>query len=123
VAGFRLEPGAGLPPFQGGAAGLLGYDLCHHLERLPRPRFDEFAVPDLAVAIYDWVLSFDHVAKRAWLVATGYPESETRERRRRARKRLREIRRRLQRPVVGTLRVPLRQAGAAAPAVRPPPPP
>src|SRR5262249_25183333 len=98
VAGFRLEPGAGLPPFQGGAAGLLGYDLCHHLERLPRPRFDEFAVPDLAVAIYDWVLSFDHVAKRAWLVATGYPESETRERRRRARRRLQEIQRLLQRP-------------------------
>ncbi len=31
---------AGLPPFQGGAAGLFGYDLCHHIERLPRPRFD-----------------------------------------------------------------------------------
>ena len=26
-----------LPPFQGGAAGLLGYDLCHHIERLPQP--------------------------------------------------------------------------------------
>src|SRR5438067_11044558 len=26
----------GLPPFQGGAAGLFSYDLCHYLERLPR---------------------------------------------------------------------------------------
>ena len=25
----------GLPPFQGGAAGLFGYGLCHHIERLP----------------------------------------------------------------------------------------
>src|SRR5262249_50101466 len=45
---FRTDPLPGLPPFQGGAAGLFGYDLCHHLERLPRPRFDEFQVPDLA---------------------------------------------------------------------------
>src|SRR5262249_6407691 len=28
-----------LPPFQGGAGGLFSYDLCHHIERLPRPRF------------------------------------------------------------------------------------
>ncbi len=24
-----------VPPFQGGAAGFFGYDLCHHLEKLP----------------------------------------------------------------------------------------
>src|SRR5688572_23560832 len=42
LARFRAEPVAGLPPFQGGAAGLFGYDLCHHIERLPRPRYDEF---------------------------------------------------------------------------------
>ena len=29
---WRRSPG--LPPFQGGAAGLFGYDLCHHIERL-----------------------------------------------------------------------------------------
>ena len=51
----------GLPPFQGGAAGLFGYDLCHHLERLPRPPVDEFEVPDLAVGLYDWVVAFDHL--------------------------------------------------------------
>ena len=36
-----IETIAGLPPFQGGAAGLFGYDLCHHIERLPRPRCDD----------------------------------------------------------------------------------
>src|SRR5262245_13694050 len=35
LACFRAEPLPGLPPFQGGAAGLFGYDLCHHVERLP----------------------------------------------------------------------------------------
>ncbi len=91
----RIEPLPGLPPFQGGAAGLFGYDLCHHLERLPRPRLDEFAVPDLAVGLYDWVVAFDHEAGRAWLISTGLPESDPRRRRRRAARRLEEILHRL----------------------------
>ena len=32
----------GLPPFQGGLAGLLSYDLNRRLERIAAPRFDEF---------------------------------------------------------------------------------
>lgn len=82
-----------LPPFQGGAAGLFGYDLCHHLEKLPRPRFDEFAVPDLAVGLYDWVIAFDHAADRAWLISTGLPQSDPHRRRFRAEKRLQEVKR------------------------------
>ncbi len=63
------QPTAGLPPFQGGIAGLFGYGLAHAIERLPRARFDEFRVPDLAVGVYDWMIAFDHVLDRAWLVA------------------------------------------------------
>jgi para-aminobenzoate synthetase component 1 len=88
---YRTERIENLPPFQGGAAGMFGYDLCHHLERLPRPRFDEFETPDLAVGFYDWVLAFDHVRKRTWLISTGLPEMHPRRRRRRAEKRLIEI--------------------------------
>jgi len=88
---YRVEPGPELPPFQGGAAGLFGYDLCHHLERLPRPKHDDFSVPDLAVGFYDWVIAFDHEAGRAWLVSTGLPESSPRRRRLRARQRLAEV--------------------------------
>ncbi len=86
------ETVAGLPPFQGGAAGLFGYDLCHHIERLPRPRFDEFEVPDLAVGLYDWVAAFDHVRGRAWLISTGLPAVEPAARIRRAAERLVVIR-------------------------------
>jgi para-aminobenzoate synthetase component 1 len=78
----------GLPPFQGGIAGLFGYDLCHHTERLPRPRHDEFEAPDLAVGFYDWVAAFDHAGGRAWLVSTGLPELDPAARRRRAAGRL-----------------------------------
>jgi para-aminobenzoate synthetase component 1 len=92
---YRSEPIPGLPPFQGGAAGLLGYDLCHHLERVPRPKFDEFGVPDLAVGLYDWVLAYDRAAGRAWLISTGFPEHDPARRQRRAQRRLAAVKRRL----------------------------
>src|SRR5262249_46856497 len=87
----------GLPPFQGGAAGLWGYDLCHQLERLPRPGWDEFAVPDLALGFYDRVAAFDRVTQRAWLISSGFPEVHPGRRRERAAKRLRDLRSRLRR--------------------------
>src|SRR5256884_976915 len=37
------------------------------LERVPRPRYDDLAVPDLLLALYDWVIAWDHVAQRAWV--------------------------------------------------------
>jgi para-aminobenzoate synthetase component 1 len=91
LAQWRVEPAAGLPPFQGGAAGLFGYDLCHHLERLPRPRWDEFRIPDLALGLYDWVIAFDHHKRRTWLVSTGLPETDPRRRRRQAVLRLQAV--------------------------------
>ncbi len=93
LAQYSVAKIEGLPPFQGGAAGVFGYDLCHHLERLPRPRFDEFEIPDLALGFYDWVLAFDHLEQRAWLISTGLPETEPHRRRRRAEQRLSEVRR------------------------------
>ena len=90
---FHATTLPGLPPFQGGAAGLFAYDLCHYLERLPRPRFYDFAVPDLAVGLYDWVVSFDHQENRAWLISTGFPEIDPRRRRLRAGVRRDQVRR------------------------------
>jgi para-aminobenzoate synthetase component 1 len=91
----HVEPLADLPPFQGGAAGLFGYDLCHHLERLPHPRYDEFETPDLAVGFYDWVVAFDLVQRRAWLISTGLPEIEPARRHHRAGQRLQALEQRL----------------------------
>jgi para-aminobenzoate synthetase component 1 len=110
LARYRAEPLPGLPPFQGGAAGLFGYDLCHHLERLPRPPIDDFAVPDLVLGLYDWVVAFDHGAGRAWLISTGFPETDPRRRRERAARRLKQVQRRL-------------HAAAALPVWGPAPPP
>lgn len=85
---WKLAGAAGLPPFQGGAAGLFGYDLCHWIERLPRPRRDEFRTPDLAVGIYDWVIAWDHQADRVWMISTGFPETNEVKRLARARERI-----------------------------------
>ena len=95
MAGFSAEPMPGLPPFQGGAAGLFSYDLCRGLERLPRPAIDEFQAPALAVGFYDVVIAFDHVEQRAWIVSQGWPETEPSSRRRRAEQRLGYFRERL----------------------------
>jgi para-aminobenzoate synthetase component 1 len=94
LARFRNSTIPDLPPFQGGAAGLFGYGLCHHIEALPRPRCDDLLVPDLAVGLYDWVVGFDHDRGRAWLISTGLPHRCER----RAAQRLAEVQRRLERP-------------------------
>lgn len=95
----------GLPPFQGGAAGLMGYELGRSLERLPHPAFDEFRTPALAVGFYDVVVAFDHRDNRAWLISQGFPESDPANRRRRAQTRLEEFRQRLLRPAEHVKRV------------------
>lgn len=76
-----------LPPFQGGAVGYLGYELAHHLERLPSPERDELRFPDLVLGFYDVVAAFDLLERRAWVMASGLPETapEARMHRRRAR--------------------------------------
>jgi para-aminobenzoate synthetase component 1 len=85
---FRTATISELPPFQGGAAGLLSYDLGRSLERVPRPRYDEFQTPALAVGLYDVVVAVDHVDRRAWIVSQGFPETDPAARRRRAGARL-----------------------------------
>jgi para-aminobenzoate synthetase component 1 len=75
VEPHSTEAVEGLPPFQGGAAGYVAYDWGLTLERLPAPRYDDLALPDVVMAVYDWVLAWDRVESRAWLISTGIPES------------------------------------------------
>jgi para-aminobenzoate synthetase component 1 len=77
-----------LPPFQGGVAGLLSYDLNRSLERIPSPRYQDFNVPALAVGAYDVVVAFDHIADEAWIISQGFPETAPAIRRNRAAARL-----------------------------------
>lgn len=92
---WKTPPLAELPPFQGGAIGLLGYEMGGAWERIPRAPHDEFAIPDLAVGIYDWVIAWDHHTDRAWIVSQGIPETDASKRQQRAHRRLTEIQSRL----------------------------
>ena len=65
-----------LPPFQGGIAGLLGYELGRCFERIPAAGTNEFQLPVLAAGLYDWVIAWDHRLKRAWLISNGWPETD-----------------------------------------------
>jgi para-aminobenzoate synthetase component 1 len=89
-------PVAGLPPFQGGAAGYVGYDWGLTLERLPAPRFDDLSLDDVVIGIYDWVLAWDHAASKAWLISTGLLETDSAARAERAETRAAEVLGRLQ---------------------------
>jgi para-aminobenzoate synthetase component I len=93
---FPLSRTPGLPPFQGGAAGYLGYDLCHHLERLPAPERDDMQFPDLALGLYDTIVAFDLLHERAWIISSGYPETSPEARLTRRRLRLEEFSDRIQ---------------------------
>ena len=95
VAPHAVEAAAGLPPFQGGAAGYLAYYWGRVLERLPASRYDDLALPDVVLGIYDWVLAWDHDTATAWLISTGLPETAPEARARRARERASAVRERL----------------------------
>ncbi|HEX4600304.1 MAG TPA: aminodeoxychorismate synthase component I [Gemmatimonadales bacterium] len=73
LAPHAAEPNAALPPFQGGAAGYIGYDWGGLLERIPRPRHDDLAIPDVLLGLYDWVIAWDHQTGQAWVTSTGLP--------------------------------------------------
>jgi para-aminobenzoate synthetase component I len=94
LAEFPADPVSGLPPFQGGAAGYIGYDYGAVLERLPAARYDDLAIPDVILGLYDWVIAWDHRVQTAWIVSTGLPETGER-RRARAEQRLEMVRERL----------------------------
>lgn len=112
----EANPVPGLPPFQGGIAGYLAYDYGAVLERLPAPRYDDLALPDAVLGLYDWVIAWDHSSDQAWLISTGVPAAGVR-REQRAAERLAWVKRLLSGPAAGAAGRPLvrRPHGAAAP--------
>ena len=107
MARYAVETLPDLPPFQGGAAGLLGYELGQTWEQWPRTGADEFEFPDMAVGLYDWVLAWDHTAERAWIVSHGFPETDAARRKNRAARRMAFIRDRLKNALSGFAELPM----------------
>ncbi len=88
---YRMPRLTELPPFQGGLAGYIGYELGARWEGVPGGGGRSAPLPDAALALYDWVLAWDHEAECAWLISTGLP-FEGSEALAHARRRLEEVR-------------------------------
>ncbi len=101
LAPWKLEAEPSLPPFNGGAAGILSYELGASYEATPRSRFDEFQFPALAIGLYDTVIAWDHQAEKAWIVSHGFPETSVEARCARARLRIDQFRSWLSGPIPG----------------------
>jgi aminodeoxychorismate synthase component I len=83
VNAVRQEPLEGLPPFQGGAAGMFSYDFVRYFENLPSMPEDDLAVPDAHFFMFDRVIAFDVSKEKCWIIispgarslAPGFSES------------------------------------------------
>lgn len=95
---YPATPRIDLPPFQGGAAGMLSYELGYDFESIPTHRFREFDLPTLFLGFYDTIVAWDHELGQAWIVAQGFPETEADRRRQRAEQRIREFQQHLAQP-------------------------
>ncbi|MGB1118312.1 MAG: anthranilate synthase component I family protein [Parvibaculales bacterium] len=82
------EIDAQVPSFRGGLAGFFGYDLARGLHPMPdninRNAHDDLGLPGLTLGLYATVLAFDMRARRAFIIATGLPETDPKARRRQA---------------------------------------
>jgi len=70
---FHAAPVPGLPPFSGGAVGLVGYDYVRFLERLASRLEDDLDQPDLHFVFPDVVLVFDNFRHRLKFVVNSRP--------------------------------------------------
>ena len=68
IAAYPQRAVEGLPPFQGGAAGMLSYDFVRYLEKLPDTAVDDLDVPDAHFFMFDRVIAFDHWEGRCWVI-------------------------------------------------------
>ena len=63
---FQAPTIPGLPPFQGGLAGVVSYELGGLWEKLP-PSGPELT-PAVSVGLYDWAIAWNHELGKAWLI-------------------------------------------------------
>ena len=81
---YSVDTIDGLPPMQGGVAGMFSYDLNRSFEKIPAPLHNEFDLPAIVVGAYDVVVAWDHVENKTWLISQGFPETDSGAREKRA---------------------------------------
>lgn len=70
---------ADLPPFVGGAMGLISYDFGLVLHSIPHATTDDLELPDMFYALYDKVIAFDHVMNDLYFFGLGETKEQAQE--------------------------------------------
>ena len=85
---FHTPAVAGLPPMQGGVAGLFSYELNQAFESVPVSAGDALPVPALMLGVYDCVIAWDHHEQSCQIISQGFPETDPHKRADRAQQRI-----------------------------------
>ncbi|MGA0562185.1 aminodeoxychorismate synthase component I [Ancylobacter sp. VNQ12] len=85
--------------FQAGAAGYIAYEAGRLFDRFPTAAPEAGEGPEIDLGFYDLTLAFDMAGRRAFVISTGWPESDPAQRSRRARERLEDATARLAAPL------------------------
>jgi anthranilate synthase component 1 len=59
----------GLPPFTGGAVGMLSYDMVRFFERLPEMAVDDLECDDMVMLLCETIVAFDHARNRILVIS------------------------------------------------------
>lgn len=78
----------GLPPMQGGIAGLFSYELNSAFENVPHAKHNPFPVPALVLGLYDCVIAWDHQENTCAIISQGFPETAPDKRKQKADERI-----------------------------------
>ena len=92
---YKLDSKNAPVPFCGGAVGYFSYDLCHFIECLPKTAIDDLQLPESYFGFYDLILAYDNMRNKAYLVSTGFPELDERQRIKRIGERIDEFKKKL----------------------------
>lgn len=68
VDAYKQELIPDLPPFQGGAVGMLSYDFVRYIEKIPNDSPDDLNIPDAHFFMIDKLIAFDHVNHKSWII-------------------------------------------------------
>src|SRR4030042_2636266 len=68
VSSYKQVPSEYLPPFQGGAVGILSYDFVRYLEKLPNLAVGDLNLPDAHFLMVDKLVAFDHQEQKFWVI-------------------------------------------------------
>jgi para-aminobenzoate synthetase component 1 len=93
---YQAKRFPGLPPSQGGIAGMWSYDLNRSLECISPPRYRDLETPAIAAGVYETVLTWDHEQNRCWVISHGLNGVGSRGERGLAQERIHEVCRWLQ---------------------------